>query len=60
MGHEDSLESIKNMFGVGVATKEQYAEALKGYQDAVEETKSHDRDKAKAYLALIGSHKREK
>jgi len=51
MGHEDSLESIKNMFGVGVATKEQYAEALKGYQDAVEETKSHDRDKAKAYLA---------
>ena len=37
--------------GVGVATKEQYAEALKGYQDAVEETKSHDRDKAKAYLA---------
>ena len=34
----------------GMATKEQYAQALKGYQDAVEETKSHDRDEAKAYL----------
>ena len=31
----------------GIATKEQYTEALKGYQDAVEETKSHDRDEAK-------------
>ena len=30
----------------GYATKKQYAEALKGYQDAVEETKSNDRDEA--------------
>ena len=34
------------MFMEGIATKEQYAEALKGYQDAVEEMKSHDRDEA--------------
>ena len=47
MGHENSLEMIKKMF-VGVnATKEHYAEALKGYQDAVEEMKSHDREEAK-------------
>ena len=36
----------------GNATKEQYAEALKGYQDAVEETKSHDRDEANIVNAI--------
>ncbi|EJK47406.1 hypothetical protein THAOC_33872 [Thalassiosira oceanica] len=50
MGIEGSLEVIKNVFMAGFATKEQYAEALKGYQDAVEEMKSHDRDEAKAFL----------
>ncbi|EJK45386.1 hypothetical protein THAOC_36000, partial [Thalassiosira oceanica] len=47
MGHENSIGAIKEMFVTGVATKEQYAEALKGYQNAVEEMKSHDRDEAK-------------
>ena len=46
MGHKNSIENIKRAFMVGGATKEQYAEALKGYQDAVEEMKSHDRDEA--------------
>ena len=50
MGHTDSVEAIKKYFMAGVATKEQYTQALKGYQDAVAETKSHDRDEAKAYL----------
>ena len=50
MGYKDSLEMIKTLFKGGAATKEQYAEALKGYQDAVEEMKSHDRDEAKAFL----------
>ena len=47
MGHLKSVQTIKNILMQGLATKEQYAEALKGYQDAVEETKSHDRDEAK-------------
>ena len=34
MGCEDSLKSIKMLFMAGNARKEQYAEALKGYQDA--------------------------
>ena len=38
------------MFMGGVATKEQYAETLKGYQDAVEKMKSHDRDEANKRL----------
>ena len=46
MGHKDSVENIKTAFMAGAATKEQYAEALKGYQDALEEMKSHDRDEA--------------
>ena len=49
MGLKDSFESIKMLFTVGIATKEQYAQALKGYQDAVEATKSHDRDEAKRF-----------
>ena len=50
MGDKDSLEMIKKGFMAGGVTKEQYAEALKGHQDAVEEMRSHDRDEAKAYL----------
>ena len=40
----DSVENFKVMFTAGLATKEQYLEALKGYQAAAEETKSHDRE----------------
>ena len=46
MGSKDSLDEIKRMFSRGIATKEQYVEALKGYQDAAEETKSHQREEA--------------
>ena len=49
MGHKNSVEMMKNAFMAGLATKEEYAEALKGYQDAVEEMKSHDRDQAKRH-----------
>jgi len=47
MGQKKSVEVIKNYFMTGLVTKEQYAEALKGYQDAIEEMKSQDRDEAK-------------
>ena len=45
-----SFHPIKEMFMVGDATKAQYAEALKGYGDAVEETKSHQREDAKRVM----------
>mmetsp|Transcript_14258 Transcript_14258/g.32304 ORF Transcript_14258/g.32304 Transcript_14258/m.32304 type:complete len:311 (+) Transcript_14258:101-1033(+) len=54
MGHESSLDLIKDMFMGGTATKEQYADALKGYQDAVEEMKSHDRDEVSALRKSCG------
>ncbi|EJK66704.1 hypothetical protein THAOC_12350, partial [Thalassiosira oceanica] len=53
MGHKDSLETIKNMFMAGLATKDQYADVLKGYRDAVEEMKSHDRDESASYHLML-------
>mmetsp|Transcript_25752 Transcript_25752/g.61212 ORF Transcript_25752/g.61212 Transcript_25752/m.61212 type:complete len:170 (+) Transcript_25752:1-510(+) len=47
MGYELSLNAIKGMFTRGQATKAQYAEALMGYQNAVEEMKSPQREEAK-------------
>ena len=47
MGHEGSLNGIKEMFKEGQATKAQYAEALLGFRDAVEEMKSPPREEAK-------------
>ena len=47
MGHERSLNAIKDMFKEALVTKAQYAEALIGYRDAVEETKSPQRGEAK-------------
>ena len=54
MGLEISVENIKKLLLRGIATKEQYAEALKGYQDAVGEMKSHDRDEANALGMRMG------
>ena len=47
--------AVSKYFMAGDATKEQYAEALRGYQDAVEEMKSHDRDEVKR----LGDHSKE-
>ena len=47
VGYKNSVEGIKKIFTMGIATKEQYTEVLKGYQDAVEEMKSHDRNEAR-------------
>ena len=57
IGFETSLNSIKDMFMKVHATKAQYAEALRGYQHAVEEMKSPQREEAKklgVYLKILG------
>ena len=46
MGHDSSLKKIKQMIMHGIATKADYAEALRGHQSAVEEMQSPDRDEA--------------
>ena len=50
LGFKYSLDAIKVMFMDGHATKGQYTEALKLYQNAVEETKSHQREEAKQMI----------
>ena len=47
MGFKMSLDCIKDMFMSGYVTKVKYAEALRGYQTAVEEMRSPQREEAK-------------
>ena len=47
LGDQDSLNGIKEMFMDGLATKADYADALRGHQSAVEEMRSPDRDEAR-------------
>ena len=54
MGDRDSLDMIRDLFKCGYATKMQYAEALKGYQDAVEETRSQQRKDAEIWRRIHG------
>ena len=46
--HEVSLNNVKSFFKKSLATKADYAAALRGYQNAVDEMSSPDRDEAKA------------
>ncbi|EJK47912.1 hypothetical protein THAOC_33335 [Thalassiosira oceanica] len=47
LGYQDALNNVKGMFMKGVATKVEYTEALRGYQCAVDEMRSPERDDAK-------------
>ena len=49
LGDKNSLDLVKTLFMGGLATKADYAEALRGYQSAVEEMSSPERDEAKAW-----------
>ncbi|EJK71872.1 hypothetical protein THAOC_06647, partial [Thalassiosira oceanica] len=48
LGDEGSLNYVKRLFMAGLATKADYAAALRGYQNAIKEMSSPDRDEAKA------------
>jgi len=48
LGHQESLNEVKEMFMDGLATKADYADALRGHQSAVEEMRSPDREEALA------------
>ena len=47
LGLEESLNNVKSFFKKGLATKSDYATALRGYQHAIKEMSSTDRDEAK-------------
>ena len=46
LGYDKSLSNVKGLIMDGLATKADYAEALRGYQSAVEEMRSPNRDEA--------------
>ncbi|EJK46112.1 hypothetical protein THAOC_35240 [Thalassiosira oceanica] len=48
LGHDHSLTNVKDSFMAGLATKADYAAALRGYQSAIEEMSSPERAEAKA------------
>jgi len=48
-GISKSLESIKSMYKIGDATKNDYAEALRSYQAYLDDIKSDQREEAAAY-----------
>ena len=47
-GHKKSLQGIKQFYSDGYATKEDYTEALRSYQEYLDEIKSEQRDAAAA------------
>ena len=51
LGCNDSLQEVKDLFVGGIVSKEDYGAALRGYQAAVNETKSAERDEAEVFYA---------
>ncbi len=49
LGDHDSLKKLMALYANGHASKEDYANALRAYQAAVEATKSEEREKAEAW-----------
>ena len=50
LGHDDSLTYVKNAYKAGYASKEDFNAALRGYQAAIEATKSHQREEASRFM----------
>ena len=46
LGLNEALEAVKDAFAQGFVSKEDYADALRGHQAAVDATKSEQRTKA--------------
>jgi TPR repeat protein len=50
LGHDESLRKLRILYAEGHATKEDYADALRAYQTAVEAARSAEREKAEAAM----------
>jgi len=51
-GYNDSLKDLQKLYSNGLATKDEYTEALRAYQKYLNEVKSSQRDEAAAYSEL--------
>ena len=47
-GHDDSLKEVKMGFRAGIVTKDDFADTLRCHQASQDETKSEQRDRARA------------
>ena len=52
LGHDNALEMVKRGFTHGLVSKEDYEGALRGYQAAIEATKSTQREEAYKFYNL--------
>jgi tetratricopeptide (TPR) repeat protein len=52
LGSDTSLQQVKALFMLGIVSKEEYAAALRGYQAAVDEAKSPERERAEEVKRL--------
>ena len=50
LGHDLSLTYVKNAYKVGIVSKEDFTAALRGYQAAIEATKSPQREEASGFM----------
>jgi TPR repeat protein len=57
LGLEPSLKYLKDLFVQGVVSKEDYGAALRGYQAALNETKSAEREEGEAFYARFYSER---
>jgi tetratricopeptide (TPR) repeat protein len=55
LGHDDALDRVKEGYISELLSKEDYASALRGHQNAVDATKSQQREEA--YTALFDMHR---
>jgi len=46
LGHDQSLDSLKNLLNIGLLSKEDFAAALCGHQAAIDAMKSQQREAA--------------
>jgi TPR repeat protein len=53
LGYNDSLTGLKFLYADGHASKEDYADALRAYQAAVDATKSSEREKAEEAKGVL-------
>ena len=51
LGQDDSIKALKQGYEMGFVSKEEFADALRAYQAAKDETNSSQREAAKDYLA---------
>jgi tetratricopeptide (TPR) repeat protein len=58
LGNDGALEAVKNLFSVGMVSKDDFEAALRGHQAAVDATKSKQREEAYTFINLSSEEKR--